>query len=417
MRRPPFWATLLVVLVLAAVSVIMLTYTSTLQVAYRPALTIDERLRELEAQLAEVEQTARDAVHQRKAALSRRPTAPPVRSSTTLTEARQQLQLPRFRSDGRCGPLYPAPGAPTFGECDPAGYGEGVGPCCHPVLGRCSNIRSAPFDHCGCDDCIDFSNPAAAKAALMSANSTPTAAASTRNAPTTSNLNAAQQPAGTLKRFRDDGRCGPNFPAPGAPAFGECDPAGDEDQKGPCCNPGSGWCGNIRHTRWGHCDCKDCIDYKFSSVDNDAVRLKGQPEAIAKSNIVTKAKEEPQVPNQPLEPARIQPAAVDLNQFRDPAKFHANGQCGPKHGTLQNPLFGECDPTADDPSRGPCCDTRVGRCGNDRYDQDDIPAPILPLDLSNRSTPESTCRCIDCVDFSDRRNQVKSIYTCISSIT
>ncbi len=52
--------------------------------------------------------------------------------------------------------------------------------------------------------------------------------------------------AGGLQRWRTDGRCGPKFPAPGAPAYGECDPAADEDQKGPCCRPDSGWCGNVR---------------------------------------------------------------------------------------------------------------------------------------------------------------------------
>lgn len=55
----------------------------------------------------------------------------------------------------------------------------------------------------------------------------------------------------SLARFRSDGRCGPNFPAPGAPSFGECDPKVDADQKGPCCNPESGWCGNIRQVDWG----------------------------------------------------------------------------------------------------------------------------------------------------------------------
>lgn len=65
------------------------------------------------------------------------------------------------------------------------------------------------------------------------------------------------------KLWRDDGRCGPNFPAPGAPDFGQCDPLADADQKGPCCNPSSGYCGNIRGPKWGHCPpaCRDCVDY------------------------------------------------------------------------------------------------------------------------------------------------------------
>lgn len=63
--------------------------------------------------------------------------------------------------------------------------------------------------------------------------------------------------------FRPDGRCGADYPAPGAPAFGQCDPHADADQKGPCCNPKSGWCGNIRGPSWGHCPpaCRDCVDY------------------------------------------------------------------------------------------------------------------------------------------------------------
>ena len=37
---------------------------------------------------------------------------------------------------------------------------------------------------------------------------------------------------GRLKRWRDDGRCGPQYPAPGAPTYGECDPNANADQKG-----------------------------------------------------------------------------------------------------------------------------------------------------------------------------------------
>lgn len=42
-----------------------------------------------------------------------------------------------------------------------------------------------------------------------------------------------QQQGASASRFRPDGRCGPNFPAPGAPLYGECDPTADADQKGP----------------------------------------------------------------------------------------------------------------------------------------------------------------------------------------
>eukprot|EP00039_Didymoeca_costata_P019723 m.338677 g.338677 ORF g.338677 m.338677 type:complete len:734 (-) comp18502_c0_seq1:111-2312(-) len=75
-------------------------------------------------------------------------------------------------------------------------------------------------------------------------------------------------------KFRADGRCGPRFPAPGAPDFGECDPNADEDQKGPCCNPNSGWCGNIRGADWGHCppDCESCIDFSAHSRKEESKR-------------------------------------------------------------------------------------------------------------------------------------------------
>ncbi|KAI8494622.1 hypothetical protein Bbelb_278480, partial [Branchiostoma belcheri] len=58
------------------------------------------------------------------------------------------------------------------------------------------------------------------------------------------------------KKWRDDGRCGPEFPLEdGSPA--ECDPGGVY----PCCSPEK-WCGK---TTW-HCDCQDCVDYSKKSA-------------------------------------------------------------------------------------------------------------------------------------------------------
>ncbi|KAI8477942.1 hypothetical protein Bbelb_443250 [Branchiostoma belcheri] len=63
---------------------------------------------------------------------------------------------------------------------------------------------------------------------------------------------AVEQPANnTGKRWRDDLRCGPEFPAPDA-APGECDP----DSCFPCCSQW-GHCGNTPD----HCDCADCVNY------------------------------------------------------------------------------------------------------------------------------------------------------------
>lgn len=118
-----------------------------------------------------------------------------------------------IRDDGLCGPKYPAPSG-NPGECDPVGKMA----CCNAETGRCGGGT----EDCDCDDCIDFSL-----------------------------LYAARHP---HKTWRDDGRCGANFPLEnGKPS--ECNPHADADQKGPCCRLDSGWCGNERGTEWGHCDC------------------------------------------------------------------------------------------------------------------------------------------------------------------
>ncbi|XP_078592912.1 peptidoglycan-recognition protein SC2-like isoform X1 [Branchiostoma floridae x Branchiostoma japonicum] len=53
------------------------------------------------------------------------------------------------------------------------------------------------------------------------------------------------------QRWRSDGRCGPNYPAPSANP-GECNP----NSADPCCSAW-GWCGHES----GHCDCSTCADY------------------------------------------------------------------------------------------------------------------------------------------------------------
>ncbi|KAI8498961.1 hypothetical protein Bbelb_234140, partial [Branchiostoma belcheri] len=62
------------------------------------------------------------------------------------------------------------------------------------------------------------------------------------------------------KKWRDDGRCGPEFPLEdGSPA--ECDP----DSVDPCCSPRN-WCGK---TIW-HCDCWHCVDYSKKPATHPA---------------------------------------------------------------------------------------------------------------------------------------------------
>ncbi|XP_019641419.1 PREDICTED: uncharacterized protein LOC109482960 [Branchiostoma belcheri] len=108
----------------------------------------------------------------------------------------------KWRSDSRCGSSYPAPGA-NPGQCNP----NGNHPCCS-TGGWCGNTAA----HCTCSGCIDY----------------------------------------RPKKWRDDWKCGPNFPAPGANP-GQCNPNGS----GPCCSSG-GWCGSTS----AHCYCSGCIDYR-----------------------------------------------------------------------------------------------------------------------------------------------------------
>ncbi|XP_078610906.1 uncharacterized protein LOC144881610 [Branchiostoma floridae x Branchiostoma japonicum] len=54
------------------------------------------------------------------------------------------------------------------------------------------------------------------------------------------------------KRWREDARCGADFPAPGANP-GECNPKGPH----PCCSE-QGWCGETPQ----YCSCEGCVDYR-----------------------------------------------------------------------------------------------------------------------------------------------------------
>lgn len=181
----------------------------------------------------------------------------------------------RWRDDGRCGPSFPAPGAAAFGECDPLGNADQKGPCCRPDSGYCGNEQNPKWGHCHCADCVDFSLVAARRGKMLAqlagrAVGVDHALATNlqdirKPAPVKSDAHTGEGGVAVsgLAKFRPDGRCGPEFPAPGSPSFGECDPDANEDQKGPCCRIDSGWCGNIRNKKWGHCPpaCRDCIDF------------------------------------------------------------------------------------------------------------------------------------------------------------
>ena len=57
-----------------------------------------------------------------------------------------------------------------------------------------------------------------------------------------------------LSKYRDDGRCGPNFKAPNG-KDAECIPGGTKF----CCSEW-GHCGRTSN----HCYCNECIDYRDS---------------------------------------------------------------------------------------------------------------------------------------------------------
>ncbi|XP_078666203.1 uncharacterized protein LOC144908469 isoform X3 [Branchiostoma floridae x Branchiostoma belcheri] len=116
----------------------------------------------------------------------------------------------KWTEDGRCGPGVSAPGT-EVAECNP----HSCNPCCSPY-GWCGNTE----DHCDCYDCIDYRTH------------------------------------DTGRRWRDDGRCGPEFPASGANP-GECDPI----SLLPCCSA-AGECGGTA----AHCRCEGCIDFRNGSA-------------------------------------------------------------------------------------------------------------------------------------------------------
>merc|ERR1712013_277582 len=95
--------------------------------------------------------------------------------------------------------------------------------------------------------------------------------------------------------WRDDGRCGEEFPlADGSP--GQCDPAGDGPRQGPCCSP-KGFCGNTEK----HCKCGTCVDY--SKITET---LKPEPDTRETSKLVqTKARETVQTRSGDIEGSRV----------------------------------------------------------------------------------------------------------------
>jgi len=127
-----------------------------------------------------------------------------------------ELVVGRVRVDRRCGKEFPLPdGLPS--ECD----GASVNPCCSK-WGYCG-----PGDaHCACSTCVDYRTEEQKKE---------------------QNLSVWE---GT---WRNDRRCGPEFPLPDGSGPGECNPNSENF----CCSKW-GYCGGDGE----HCGCNECINYQ-----------------------------------------------------------------------------------------------------------------------------------------------------------
>ncbi|XP_035687284.1 scavenger receptor class F member 1-like isoform X2 [Branchiostoma floridae] len=165
----------------------------------------------------------------------------------------------KWRADHRCGTRFPAPGA-NPGQCNP----KSDWPCCSSG-GWCGSTPT----HCTCDDCRDYRlalwrDDGRCGTDFQASGANPGQCDPKSERPCCSTEGwCGASPAhctchgckdyrlGTAK-FRADGRCGTEFPAPGANP-GQCNPVSDR----PCCSK-YGWCGATS----AHCTCDDCMDYR-----------------------------------------------------------------------------------------------------------------------------------------------------------
>jgi len=111
-----------------------------------------------------------------------------------------------YRSDGKCGPLYPLEDG-TLAECDPNSEYW----CCSEH-GFCGGTQ----EHCYCDTCVNY------------------------------------RPVDESGKVRSDRRCGPEFPLSSG-GVSECDGTSGNH----CCSK-HGYCGPGPE----HCECPGCVDYR-----------------------------------------------------------------------------------------------------------------------------------------------------------
>ena len=175
-----------------------------------------------------------------------------------------------WRNDGKCGKYYTLPNG-TAAQCDP----DGENPCCSDGWdGECGNTT----EHCSCWSCTDYK------------------------------FDKWWRESGGTQMWRNDGKCGENFPLPNGIAA-QCDPDGEK----PCCSSGwGGECGNTTE----HCSCRYCIDFKFEKW--------------------------------------LKESGDTNNMWRN------DGKCG-ENFPLPNGTAAQCDPDGEKP----CCSSRwYGECGN-----------------------------------------------------
>eukprot|EP00058_Branchiostoma_floridae_P026062 XP_002611552.1 hypothetical protein BRAFLDRAFT_63809 [Branchiostoma floridae] len=199
---------------------------------------------------------------------------------------------PKWRIDGKCGKNFPAPGG-LPAQCDP----KSNKPCCSSE-GTCGGTDA----HCTCEGCVDY-----------------------------------------RPKWRDDGKCGKNFPAPGA-SPGECNPNSDK----PCCSS-EGTCGNTD----AHCYCSGCVNY-----------FKGIPPWRNDGKCGEKFPAPEGSPGQ-CNPKSDKPCCSSWGTCGNtyahckcsgcvdygPKKWRSDGRCGSRHYPAPGANPGQCNPE----SSGPCC--------------------------------------------------------------
>ncbi|XP_078602427.1 uncharacterized protein LOC144876722 isoform X1 [Branchiostoma floridae x Branchiostoma japonicum] len=198
---------------------------------------------------------------------------------------------PKWRIDGKCGKNFPAPGG-LPAQCDP----KSNKPCCSSE-GTCGGTDA----HCTCEGCVDY-----------------------------------------RPKWRDDGKCGKNFPAPGA-SPGECNPNSDK----PCCSS-EGTCGNTD----AHCYCSGCVNY-FKGIPwrNDGKCGEKFPAPAVSPGQCNPKSDKPCCSSWGTCGNTYAHCKCSGCVDYGPKKWRSDGRCGRRDYPAPGANPGQCNPE----SSGPCC--------------------------------------------------------------